>query len=53
MAKLADDIVANRLAANPFLHGPLHTLVGHGAKLQGRRCYLQGHGYTWLAAEGA
>jgi len=35
------------------LHGPLHTLVGHGAKLQGRRCYLQGHGYTWLAAEGA
>lgn len=35
------------------LRGPLNTLVGHGAKLQGRRCYLQGHGYTWLAAEGA
>ncbi|MBL2545226.1 trehalose synthase, partial [Klebsiella pneumoniae] len=35
------------------LRGPLNTLVGQGAKLQDRRCYLQGHGYTWLAAEGA
>ncbi len=31
------------------LRGPLNTLVGRGAKLQDRRCYLQGHGYTWLA----
>ena len=35
------------------LHGPLRMLVGHGTTMQDNRCILQGHGYAWLAAEGA
>jgi len=35
------------------LRGPLRTLVAHGARLRDHRCILQGHGYTWLAADGA